>query len=69
MPIKAFGRRNQEEAMTVHLAVNGVTLCGYVPPNGWARDQMNRWTSTDTPEQCSCAACAKVLQAKPKKQT
>jgi rubredoxin len=48
--------------MTVHFAENGITLCGYVPPNGWAMDQSNRWT--DVPEQCSCAECSKVLQMK-----
>lgn len=53
--------------MTVHLAVDGIALCGYVPPNGWALDGENRWTGLDNPGQCSCAACTRVLQARGKK--
>lgn len=49
--------------MTVHLTVNGVPLCGYTPPNGWAFDSANRWTDVSQPDSCNCAACARVLQA------
>lgn len=52
------------QPLIVHLAVNGVALCGYTPARGWAFDTGNRWADASQPEQCSCAACAKVLQAK-----
>jgi hypothetical protein len=48
--------------MIVHLGNNGVTLCGYMPANGWAFDA-DRWTDTSQPQSTTCSACAKVLQA------
>jgi len=52
------------QPVIMHLVTSGVTLCGYTPPNGWAFDSGNRWADVSQPEQCSCAACAKVLRAR-----
>jgi hypothetical protein len=52
--------------MTVHLVDNGVTLCGYVPLSGWGLDLANCRVPISRAGECSCEACAIVLQARTK---